>query len=102
MYKLRLATTQCGRAANVFATGKDDFNIEEIHPRPWKLSNNQKLNIENSVFTAVSRNATTVATEPKGPYVKTDIPGPKSKALLQELSKIQVRINEDNNIISLS
>lgn len=27
MYKLRLATTQCGRAANVFAKGKEDFII---------------------------------------------------------------------------
>lgn len=41
---------------------------------------------------AVSRTATSVATEPKGPHVKTEIPGPKSKALLKELSKIQVGI----------
>jgi len=34
--------------------------------------------------------STLVAGEPKGPTVKTDIPGPKSRQLLAELSAIQV------------
>jgi 4-aminobutyrate aminotransferase/(S)-3-amino-2-methylpropionate transaminase len=34
--------------------------------------------------------STLVAGEPRGPTVKTDIPGPKSRQLLAELSAIQV------------
>jgi len=34
--------------------------------------------------------STLVAGEPKGPTVKTDIPGPKSRQLLAELNAIQV------------
>jgi hypothetical protein len=39
-----------------------------------------------------------IAGEPEGPTVKTDIPGPKSKQLLNELSAIQV--SYDSNFIS--
>jgi hypothetical protein len=34
-----------------------------------------------------------VSGEPKGPNVKTQIPGPKSKELMNELSQIQVNWN---------
>lgn len=88
MYKLRLATGQCARTANLLKTGAFCgwiftllFTISLHHLIPTFLLH---------VYLAVSRNATSAVTEPKGPHVKTDIPGPKSKALLKELSKFQV------------
>jgi len=33
--------------------------------------------------------------EPEGPIVKTQVPGPKSKKLIGELSKIQVGLERD-------
>jgi hypothetical protein len=43
--------------------------------------------------------STLIAGEPEGPSVKTDIPGPKSKQLLDDLSAIQVKYN--TNLICL-
>jgi hypothetical protein len=37
--------------------------------------------------------STLVAGEPKGPTVKTDIPGPKSRQLIAELNAIQVNVS---------
>lgn len=43
------------------------------------------------VSIAANRFYGVAASVPNGPVVKTDIPGPKSKALLKELNELQVR-----------
>lgn len=42
------------------------------------------------MYVVIRNAATNIIGEPQGPTVKTEIPGPKSKALLKELNAVQV------------
>lgn len=79
MYRTVVRANQCSQ--NYILNKIGEFCSPKIQSKLFLLIN---------IFIVVRNAATNIIGEPKGPTVKTEIPGPKSKALLKELNALQV------------